>query len=113
MTEELLLRWGLMTFLVWLMWRLFQKGQDRPKPVYFVIAISISSFMFAIGHLPIAFLLFPQPNAVLILFCIAANSVFGLIAGFLYWRKGTESAIFAHMITHVLLFASSYFGAYF
>ncbi len=45
-TEELLIRWGLMTLLVWAAWRLFQKGQDKPKPVYFVAAILISSIVF-------------------------------------------------------------------
>lgn len=112
-TEELLLRWGMMTFLVWLMWRFFQKGEDKPKPVYYVAAILISSFLFAIGHLPIAFLLFAEPKIALMLLIIAANSVFGLVAGYLYWKKGLESAIIAHMITHIVLFTSSYFGAYF
>jgi hypothetical protein len=56
--EELLLRWGLMTLLVWAAWRLFQKGQGRPKPAFFVGAILISSLLFAIGHLPVAFMLF-------------------------------------------------------
>src|SRR5215213_3042167 len=30
-TEELLLRWGLMTLLVWAAWRLVQKGHGQPK----------------------------------------------------------------------------------
>lgn len=112
-TEELLLRWGLMTLLVWAMWRIFQKGRDVPKTAYFVIAILVSSIMFGIGHLPVAFLLVPQPTPALIVFVIAANSVFGLIAGCLYWKKGLESAIIAHVITHVVLFTANFLGAYF
>ncbi len=112
-TEELLLRWGLMTLLVWAAWRLFQKGQDRPKPVYFIGAIVISSLVFAIGHLPVAFMLFPEPTLALILFVIVGNSAFGLIAGYLYWKKGLESAMIAHALTHVVMFTASYFGAYF
>lgn len=112
-TEELLLRWGLMTLLVWTAWRLFQKGQDRPKPAYFVGVILISSVVFAIGHLPVAFMLFPEPTFALILFVIVGNSAFGLIAGYLYWKKGLESAMIAHALTHVVMFTASYFGAYF
>ncbi|MGH9941318.1 MAG: CPBP family intramembrane glutamic endopeptidase [Pyrinomonadaceae bacterium] len=112
-TEELLLRWGLMTLLVWAAWRLFQKAQDRPKPAYFVGAIVISSVVFAIGHLPIAFMLFPEPTLALTLFVIIGNSAFGLIAGYLYWKKGLESAMIAHALTHVVMFTASYFGAYF
>ncbi len=112
-TEELLLRWGLMTLLVWVAWRLFQKGREQPKSAYFVGAILISSVVFAIGHLPIAFMLFPEPTLALIAFVVVANSLFGLIAGYLYWKKGLESAMIAHLLTHVVMFTASYFGAYF
>ncbi len=112
-TEELLLRWGLMSLLVWAAWRLFQKGQNKPKPAYFVSAILISSVVFGIGHLPIALLLVPQASAALIVFVVAANSLFGLIAGYLYWKKGLESAMIAHMLAHVVMLTASYFGAYF
>jgi hypothetical protein len=112
-TEELLLRWGLMTILVWTAWRLFQKGRGKPKSAYVVATILISSIVFGIGHLPIAFMLFPQPTTALIAFVVVANSLFGLIAGYLYWKKGLESAMIAHVLTHVVMFAASYFGAYF
>ncbi|MEQ1646329.1 MAG: CPBP family intramembrane glutamic endopeptidase, partial [Pyrinomonadaceae bacterium] len=112
-TEELLLRWGLMTLLVWAGWHLFQKGKGRPRSVCFVAAILISSFIFAIGHLPVAFMLFPEPTPALVLFVIFGNSAFGLVAGWLYWKKGLESAIIAHALTHVVMFSASYFGAYF
>lgn len=111
--EELLLRWGLMTLLVWAAWRLFQKGQGRPKAAYFVGAILISSLLFAVGHLPVAFMLFSELTFTLTLFVIVANSAFGLIAGYLYWKKGLESAMIAHALTHVVMFTASYFGAYF
>ncbi len=112
-TEELLLRWGFMTLVVWIGWRIFQKGKDRPRSSFFVGAILISSVLFAIGHLPVALMLFPEPNVALILFVILGNSAFGLIAGFLYWKKGLESAIIAHAMAHVVMLTASYFGAYF
>ena len=112
-TEELLLRWGLMTSLVWAAWRLFQKGRGQPKPAFFVGAILVSSLLFAVGHLPVAFVLFPEPTFALIVFAIVGNSAFGLIAGYLYWKKGLESAMLAHALTHVVMVTASYFGAYF
>lgn len=112
-TEELLLRWGLMTLLVWAAWRLFQKGLGRPKPAFFVGAILMSSLVFAIGHLPVAFMLFPEMTLALTVFVIVGNSSFGLIAGYLYWKKGLESAMLAHALTHIVMFTASYFGAYF
>jgi hypothetical protein len=112
-TEELLLRWGLMTLLVWIPWRVFQKRDGVPKLLYFISAILISSLVFAIGHLPIASLLVPKLTIALTSYVIAANSAFGLIAGYLYWKKGLESAILAHMLTHVVLVSASYAGVYF
>lgn len=31
-TEELLLRWGMMSLLAWLGWRVFQRGEGTPRP---------------------------------------------------------------------------------
>lgn len=112
-TEEVLLRWGLMTLLVWIAWRLFQRGKGQVKPALFVAAILISSFVFGVGHLPVAFMLFAEVTLAMTMFVIIANSVFGLIAGYLYWKKGLESAVVAHAVTHIILFTVSYFGGYF
>jgi len=113
LTEEVLLRWGLMTLLVWAGWRLFQKGTGTPRSLIVIAAILISSLLFGMGHLPIAFMLFPHPTLVLMLFVIVANSTFGLFAGWLYWKKGLESAMLAHIITHLVMFTASYLDAYF
>ncbi len=58
-------------------------------------------------------MLFPEATHALTLFVIVGNSAFGLIAGYLYWKKGLESAMLAHMLAHVVMFTASYFGAYF
>jgi len=108
-TEELLLRWGVMTFLVWAAWRLFQKRRGQPRGVYFVSAIVISSVIFGIGHLPLVVALGSNLTRAIVLYVVTANSVFGLIAGYLYWRKGLEAAIVAHMLTHVVLVSAIVF----
>lgn len=111
-TEELLIRWGLMTLLVQIMRKLFRNNREPPPALYFVTAILLSAVIFGIGHLPIVFLLFPETSPILIIYIVFANSLFGLIAGFLYWKRGLESAVFAHMCIHVLIFAASYFGSW-
>lgn len=112
-TEELLLRWGLMTLLVWAVWRLLQKRLTKPTAICFVAGILVSSFVFAVGHLPVAYLLLGEPTTAVILFVILGNSSFGIVAGYLYWKYGLESAIIAHMLCHVMLATASYVGAYF
>ncbi|MEA2204145.1 MAG: hypothetical protein QOE77_921 [Blastocatellia bacterium] len=106
-TEELLLRWGVMTLLVWLPFRVFQKGQGRPRAIWVVSAIFISSIVFGMGHLPIASALGVGLPAPIVAYIIMANSLFGLIAGYLYWKKGLEAAIIAHMFAHVVIATAS------
>ncbi|HSB27865.1 MAG TPA: CPBP family intramembrane glutamic endopeptidase [Pyrinomonadaceae bacterium] len=107
-TEELLLRWGVMTFLVWLAWRLFQRGRGRPRPINFVIAIVISSVVFGMGHLPVASALGAGLTMTIVAYVVIANSIFGLVAGYLYWQRGLEAAIMAHMSAHVLFVTLMY-----
>jgi hypothetical protein len=111
--EELLLRWGLMTLLVWIAWRLFQKRRSEPANIWFIAAIVISAVVFAVGHLPVVILLVGQPTVPIILFVIVANSAFGIVAGYLYWKYGLESAMIGHMLCHIVLVTASYAGAYF
>jgi membrane protease YdiL (CAAX protease family) len=113
LTEEVLLRWGFMTLLVWITWRLFQKRLAKPTSVCFIVAILISSIVFGLGHLPVAILLLPKITVAVVLFVILANSAFGIVAGYLYWKRGLESAMIAHMLCHVVLVTANRAGSYF
>lgn len=113
LTEEVLIRWGVMTLLVWIIWRLFQKRLAKPTRVCFVAAILVSSIAFGLGHLPIAVVVLPQITLAVVLFVIIANSAFAIVAGYLYWKHGLESAMIAHVLCHVVLALASRAGAYF
>jgi Type II CAAX prenyl endopeptidase Rce1-like len=112
-TEELLMRWGLMTLLVWVAWRVLQRQANKPTTICFVLAILISAFVFGLGHLPAALMLLPELTVPVITFVIVANSAYGVVTGYLYWKFGLEAAMIAHVFGHVLLAIASYAGAYF
>jgi membrane protease YdiL (CAAX protease family) len=112
-TEEVLLRWGLMSAIAWAAWRIFARRRDTPPGACIVGAIVASAFIFGAAHLPLAFFLVPGPPASLVVFVIVANSLFGLVAGWLYWKRGLESAMVAHVATHLLLWSASHAGMYF
>jgi membrane protease YdiL (CAAX protease family) len=44
------------------------------------LLLVISSLVFGVGHLPVAYLILPEATFALTLFVVVANSVFGLIA---------------------------------
>jgi membrane protease YdiL (CAAX protease family) len=103
--EELLLRWGLMSLFVWLVWRL--TGARRPVPAWCIWAgLLLSSLLFAIGHLPVLYLLLPAPSPALVAVILGANAVPGILFGLLFWRRGLEAAMMAHAAAHLFSFAT-------
>lgn len=103
-TEELLLRWGLMTALVWLAWRFLQQRRGSVRAGFVWLAIALSALVFAAGHLPAASVLLGPMDAAVVAFVIGVNAAFGLLFGYLFWRHGLESAIIAHALAHVVSF---------
>lgn len=101
-TEELLLRWGLMTALVWMAWRLLQRRQGSPKVAYIWAAIVVSALLFGLGHLPAAAAQVGVLTVDVVTFVVGANTVFGVLFGYLFWRYGLEAAMIAHALAHVV-----------
>lgn len=101
-TEEVLLRWGVMTGFTWLAWRLFQGKHGAVKPGLFWGAIAASALLFGAGHLPIASFLLGPLNGTVVLFVVGLNATFGVLFGWLFWRRGLEAAMIAHALTHLV-----------
>lgn len=101
-TEELLLRWGLMTALVWLAWRFLQRRSGTPRVFYIWLAIVVSALLFGAGHLPAAAILIGKLTGDVVLFVVGVNTTFGVLFGYLFWRYGLEAAMIAHVTAHVV-----------
>ncbi|MGH7678657.1 MAG: CPBP family intramembrane glutamic endopeptidase [Gemmatimonadaceae bacterium] len=106
LTEELLLRWGLMTALVWLGWRLMQRGSGTPRAVYVWLAIVVSALLFGVGHLPAAAILVGRLTGELVLYVVGVNTAFGVLFGYLFWRYGLDAAMIAHGTAHIVSHAA-------
>jgi membrane protease YdiL (CAAX protease family) len=101
-TEEVLMRWGVMTSLTWLMWRLLQRPGEAVRPAYVLFAIVASSLIFGLGHLPAAHFLLHGFTPRTLSWVIGTNTSFGLLFGWLFWRWGLEAAMVAHAMTHLV-----------
>jgi membrane protease YdiL (CAAX protease family) len=101
-TEEVLLRWGVMTSFTWLMWRLLQRPGEAVRPAYVSFAIVASALVFGLGHLPAAHFLLGGLTPSTLSWVIGVNTSFGLLFGWLFWRRGLESAMIAHATTHLV-----------
>jgi membrane protease YdiL (CAAX protease family) len=106
-TEELLLRSGLMTALVWLAWRFLQSRRGAVRPGFVWLAIAVSALVFAAGHLPAASALIGALDVPVVVFVMGVNTAFGVLFGYLYWRYGLESAMIAHGLAHLLSFVAA------
>lgn len=111
-TEEILIRWGIMTLFVWLPYRFIQKDEGPVHAANYYTGIIGSALLFGMGHLPAANMLSLGLTVPLVSYVIIANSLFGIIAGYLYWKKGLESAMIAHMVAHLLMVTAESLGAY-
>lgn len=98
-TEEIIMRFGLMTLIVWVLYKIVRKANAA---VYWA-GIMVVALLFAVGHFPIAFQAVDQPSALLITYLLVGNAIGGIIFGWLYWKKGLESAFLAHIFAHVVI----------
>jgi hypothetical protein len=99
-TEELTLRYGLMTFLVWVGAKVWT---TLPPGLYFG-ALLVSAVLFGAGHLPAMATLTPL-TPIVILRTVGLNALLGLAFGWLFWRRGLEHAMVAHIATHLAFWA--------
>ncbi|MDX8044458.1 CPBP family intramembrane glutamic endopeptidase [Gracilibacillus sp. S3-1-1] len=108
-TEELMLRLFVMTLIVWILAKITQKqGSDIPRSFY-VTGIILATILFGLGHLPATIQLFGELSPILLIRALVLNGMLGLWFGYLYWKKGLEYAIIAHMAADIfihVLFAS-------
>lgn len=108
-TEELLLRWGVMAPLAWLLWRargLRGRRPETPSAETMWAAIVLAAVLFGVGHLPaLASTYGLQPG--LVARTVLLNGVVGVGLGWLFWRRSLEAAMVAHASFHVALLAVS------
>lgn len=100
--EEVLLRLFLMTFLVWITFKIKKTPDGKPTTLGVWLAIILSSILFGLGHLPITGAI-TAITPIVILRAVVLNGIGGIIFGWLYWKKGLESAMISHFSADVVL----------
>jgi membrane protease YdiL (CAAX protease family) len=99
-TEEILMRLFVMTLFIWIGMKLFR--QKTPSKIGIIIPIFISAIIFGLGHLPITASL-TQITPIVVVRAVILNSIGGLVFGWLFWKRGLESAMVAHFTTDIFL----------
>ena len=97
--EEVAMRWGLMTIIVWILLRIFQRHSEIHKNILIGSGIFLSQTLFAVGHIPVL-VNFGITNPAWSVFTIFIVS---LPWGWLFWKQGLESAFIAHSSFHAFV----------
>ena len=98
--EEILLRWGLLSALA----ALFKKLGTTPVATFWC-ANAFSALLFGAGHLPAVAMLGVALTPLVIAYVVLANALAGLVCGWLFWKRGLETAMVAHAAGDVCLHA--------
>jgi hypothetical protein len=98
--EELLLRWGLLALIA----AGLAKAGLRDTAGFWLANV-LSALLFGAGHLPAAQAVASPLGTGATLYIIAANSLAGLVCGWLFKRRGLEAAMMAHAWGDVCLHA--------
>ena len=99
LTEELLMRYGFMTLMVWVVYKITKKL----NPATYWTGILLAGLLFALGHFPVVFQAVSEPSLSLLTYVLIGNSLAGIFFGYLYWKKGLEAAFIAHIFAHVAM----------
>ncbi|EMA60222.1 Abortive infection protein [Halorubrum lipolyticum DSM 21995] len=104
-TEEILLRWGVMAPLAYVLWwgrNRLGNATESPSATIMWIAIAVSAVAFGVGHLPALAATF-ELTIPLIVRTVLLNAIVGVALGWLFWRRSLETAMIAHAAFHVAL----------
>ncbi|WP_216827546.1 CPBP family intramembrane glutamic endopeptidase [Alkalihalobacterium elongatum] len=99
--EEVLIRLFLMSLVVWVLYKLFARRKAEVPTSFYWIAIVFAAVIFAVGHFPTTQVVFGELSSILIIRSLLLNGLFGIVFGYLYWRRGIEYAMFSHMTAHI------------
>ena len=104
--EEIQLRLFMMSLLAWLGKFISKTSDGKPTSAIFWIANVLAAILFGIGHLPAVSTMVPLTTLV-IARTVVLNGLLGIVFGWLYWKRGLESAMVSHfsadIVLHVLL----------
>lgn len=102
--EEVMMRWGVLSLITWLLYRLFQRGKGDVNPAFVWIAIIGAAVAFGYAHLPAVQTMVPEVTTGIMMRTIVQNALPGIFFGWLFTRRGLESAMLAHMGVHIGMF---------
>lgn len=96
--QEILLRWGIMTTLIYI---ISSRGRDLNRWVY-IVGIIFTALLYAFAHNN-SFSSETEFNFILLIRTLLLNGLPGISFGWLYYKFHFEAAVLAHVMMNILL----------
>ncbi|SRR6056297_216415 len=102
-SEELLMRFFLLSGLLWLVTRVWSGPQGEAlEGVFWIVNIAIA-LLFGLGHLPALLQMVEKLTPLLLTRTLVLNGIAGIIFGWLYWKYGLAAAMVSHFSADIVL----------
>jgi len=98
-TEELLFRWGLMSLVIFALWKAAGRELAQPQGWLVWTGIIVAALIFGISHLPAVFTLYGSSPDI-VLFTLFGNAAPAVVFGWIFWRYSIEAAMITHGFAH-------------
>ncbi len=99
--EEVMLRLFWMSLVAFVLWKVFDRKNERPSTGVIVAANIIAALLFAAGHLPATDVMLGL-SPMIIFRCFLLNGGCGLLFGWLYRKYGLRYSMIAHGGCHIV-----------
>ena len=99
--EEVMLRLFWMTLAVFVLWKVFDRKNERPSTAILITANVIAALLFAAGHLPATATMIGL-SPMIVFRCFLLNGGLGLLFGWLYRKYGLRYSMIAHGGCHIV-----------
>jgi hypothetical protein len=102
LNEEILMRLFLLSLVLWLTGKLWRSGQGKLSIGAFWTTNILVALLFGLGHMPAVAQIMPI-NLMTLLYVLSLNGIASVLFGYLFWKRGLESAIIAHFFTDLAM----------
>jgi hypothetical protein len=99
--EEVMLRLFWLSLVAFVLWKVFDRKNERPATAILITANMIAALLFAAAHLPATATMFGL-SPMIVLRCFLLNGGMGLAFGWLYRKYGLRYSMIAHGGCHIV-----------
>ena len=99
--EEVMLRLFWLSLVAFILWKVFDRKNERPSTWVLIVANIIATLLFAAGHLPATSAIFGL-SPMIVFRCFLLNGGMGLMFGWLYRKYGLRYSMIAHGGCHII-----------